>query len=761
LKDDISYRGIGLFKTLFPADKLSKPQEWVSIVMSELLRQDNNLAWDNPCLAVLARLAKSHGSELVWDAHLTSLFALFLKALDLPIGTADSVKLEKARTPSEYSVLLSGSRSEIIGKLIAYMIPEDDVSISLVYRHLTHLFKIMSSYCHPSNYGKWSPLLIRFQMSIVTHLSKRHKRFTSRRLSEDSLATIAKLMYPTLEWCLFSKNPMVVLVAAQAVQQLAALSPDEILPRILEEKISPSLDPSNLTAPHQVVSTMGVLTKLAGPLVDPNVLPDGPQWLASLLNLALPGIDINDPTKCYLTTLFYRHTISRVKLICKPSEAVDVPIDLLPLTEVLPEWSKLLVKQIFHLFSLGAPDNGGGMYLGVMPPSAAIAGLLDTLYQQLSPALFEEHLDLAHELVQSNATPETKDEVGGVLGALTLANPEATLKKFIPELHQRVVVDPRGDSDLEWCLALAAGLVERGGNAVLPYNEMLQAMIQATVGVEKRSVREGGGELLTTLIEGLSTVWPIECKGSGNMNKDSEITESVSWHIPSEAEISLCHKLVEAFTLPALDKLEAVVKGHARMASGGLAKLEDHIELLRFIFDGARMLGGIPTDTLTLPDDGDETSNVAYLVRNLEVGCHDAVGIGIGESSSQQAAYTSLRLRIVEVIKPLALQMMEGRGEAPKALEALGKLAHELLDGRLRRRGSKAVKLQYVSLKYAAQDLHLSKKYLPRELMVLKTYSQYLSQHEQCVRCLPLYPGTIITANPNPNPNPNHKSNYR
>ena len=49
--------------------------------------------WENPWLAIIARLAKAHGPSLDWSPHLNKLFGLFLSALDLPIGTADSVKV--------------------------------------------------------------------------------------------------------------------------------------------------------------------------------------------------------------------------------------------------------------------------------------------------------------------------------------------------------------------------------------------------------------------------------------------------------------------------------------------------------------------------------------------------------------------------------------------------------------------------------------------------------------------------------------------
>jgi hypothetical protein len=86
--------------------------------------------------------------------------------------------------------------------------------------------EVFESFAHPSNHGKWSPLLIRFQYSIVGNIAKRAKRYPAREVDADGMESLCRMLYQPLEWSLFSKSPQVVLMAAQALQQLASLHPE-------------------------------------------------------------------------------------------------------------------------------------------------------------------------------------------------------------------------------------------------------------------------------------------------------------------------------------------------------------------------------------------------------------------------------------------------------------------------------------------------------------------------------------------------------
>lgn len=66
---------------------------------------------------------------------------------------------------------------------------------------------------------------------------------------------------------------------------------------------------------HRTTSSISALSLLAIPLFSRSHYPAGGKHLAPLLNLTIPGIDMNDPIKTISSLIFLTHSIMGVPLI--------------------------------------------------------------------------------------------------------------------------------------------------------------------------------------------------------------------------------------------------------------------------------------------------------------------------------------------------------------------------------------------------------------------------------------------------------------
>ena len=329
--------------------------------------------------------------------------------------------------------------------------------------------------------------------------------------------------------------------------------------------------------------------------------------------------------------------------------------------------------------------------------------------------------------------------MGNVINAMCFRNPEATLARFVPMLHTRIVTEPRGKSDLEWCLAIAQGLVFRGREHLIRHEEAFKSMAKAVINHEKRELREDGLDLLSALMEGLTTVWPAEYTAYG----DRDMTEplAVEWHLPSTDELDMAHRIFETFSSEAIQTIENILAEDKR---GNLGALETPLLALEAFMQGGRMLGGMPEDPSSAEDsdndDGEEQENDDGFNDYQSNRVYGVAGVGWGESPASKAAYLTFRRALCSFIRRVATRLLDDREEAPKSLTALVRLIEEVLNGRLRREGFTQVNQKYTALKYATEELHRGKEHRPRPLRVTKVYLQHLRQHSQTVKRLPKGP---------------------
>lgn len=100
---------------------------------------------------------------------------------------------------------------------------------------------------------------------------------------------------------MFSKDPICATYAQTTLKYLGALEPQVIMPLVMERAYN-GLESVNET--HRVTAVLGCLVLVSPLLTSERRWMGGQKHLVPLLELAVPGIDINDPTK---VSLLYPH----------------------------------------------------------------------------------------------------------------------------------------------------------------------------------------------------------------------------------------------------------------------------------------------------------------------------------------------------------------------------------------------------------------------------------------------------------------------
>ncbi|KAG2467259.1 PSME4 protein, partial [Polypterus senegalus] len=190
-------------------------------------------------------------------------------------------------------------------------------------RKLSGLFNSITSFYHPSNNGRWlmklMKLLQRLPASVVWRLHReRFKKPSwltpvpdSHKLTEQDITDFVECMKQPVLLAMFSKTGS--LEAAHALQNLALMRPELVIPPVLE-KTYPALE--TLIEPHQLTATLSCVIGVARSLVSGSKrFPEGPTHMLPLLMRALPGVDPNDFSKCMITFQFIATFATLVPLV--------------------------------------------------------------------------------------------------------------------------------------------------------------------------------------------------------------------------------------------------------------------------------------------------------------------------------------------------------------------------------------------------------------------------------------------------------------
>ncbi|KAL3962762.1 hypothetical protein ACCO45_004285 [Purpureocillium lilacinum] len=579
-------------------------------------------------------------------------FTAMLRLTQIPVGQANSpytpvdylsgagVYLEKDK--KKYPVAYMMARL-IISSLSPTCLEHESSTMA----SLEALIESIDTFFHPSNQGAGRPCWDSFgELDIPDN------RKITPALKKRFVMSLKEVTFMGL----FSKSSRVSHCYYNALQGLAYLEPDLILPGALQ-RFYPSLQ--GLVEVHRTTSSLNSLQMIANVMCK---LKGYRCHITALLALALPGIDANDLNKTQYTLNFIQsvaYSIPFVPLTTEDSHIHDtqlamqwvqaemdrmerdgqnVQIDyntelsdedeaniLRSSTAGFGEFILTLLGKVFTLLE-NLPD--ANQVRGGTPEDNVINALpaaLSPLFASLSPELFDMALEKIATFVSSHVVHQARDAMAWILNALCKVNPEKTLKVFVPMLvvNIRNEIDynnaasdrttgtdylPR-DRALVWHISMLAMAVVHVGREVLTYKDELlgiaEYMQEKCRGLPTILV----SNYIHHLLLNLTHTYPIDhglyepdvikrgldVEDWGKTTSPADLT--IRWHQPSPPEIEFAVELFASQVTSAAEQLELLMSDNPFIA--GMATM----------FDPKRASGdnvGDTGDTDSVDADGDE-----------------------------------------------------------------------------------------------------------------------------------------------------------
>ncbi|KAK5647619.1 hypothetical protein RI129_002511 [Pyrocoelia pectoralis] len=627
--------------------------------------------WENQLTCLLARLASYNHGRINWEPYIPIMFIRFKRTFQLPVSyrRRQSTRPFKIETTSmaNWIVCCLGGKSDV------------------AFFHLEKFMQSLESYYHPANFGKWTPkireLLKKLALYFVQRVHcERFKKPTWEfqisdefKLTDADIERFVNIMKPCLEQAMFSGHSSQEV--AFAMQYLAALRPDIIVPIVLE-KLYISMD--SLTEPHKLLSSMICTMSVARFMAHgaKNNYPEGPTHIFPLLTSLLPGIDPNDIRKCLMTFNLISH-FSNLAPLVNSSEANRYYTDLTEEEHVICEASAGLEDFVLQLFDkicawvesnsldfirLEQSDNDNKSRLESVTETALFSVITALLYQ-CSPEIFTAALRKVHSFA-TNRILELK--VSGKLVAILCAcfaktNSKETLKLFIPDLcdtierllgdDDDIIKEEHLNDELLYNLLLLSEILD-GHSELVNYMERITKILDHTLHMTCTHGSRLSAHILNLVMTSLSFTQPIEyrsCNKPFNQHIKDFLTIrewgqpgniqnlNVSWYIPGKTEVDCIQHLLNKYLVPELEVLNKYasdeiilerkeLRSRLRIVSAILACQsvlplwnEPAIQLVDSVLDpwAFELTIGVPY-SVTMPDGGNVRKVIADTIHKVQ-----------------------------------------------------------------------------------------------------------------------------------------------
>ncbi|KAI9462941.1 hypothetical protein F5148DRAFT_1212253 [Russula earlei] len=477
---------------------------------------------------------------------------VYSTSVDGPVRPESSPSRGEGRFPSRPVAYLAGSKAmESLEKFITST----------------------ESFFHPSNSGLWSLSLTQFLRFLTSEFCKRWREeelpscktpLTHRLTPAIRRAFVLTLRTPAL-LAMFSKDPVSMGLAQSALRSLAFLEPALVMPDLLERAYS-GLEVVNET--HRTTAVLSMLGSVSLPLSSETIWLGGQKHILPLLEMCIPGIDLNDPAKTIFATMFIIAVVQNIKIgdlsstqsrlsfsSDAPGESMDVDDRLrLPdgtehgaspsLTKAeertlvrestagFADWVTSLFRRVLSLYE-NLPEEGGKKNTtgGKQEESVvkSIKSMLDLICLHLSDPLFDLVLKLVYEYATTNAKSNAVKAIGQLISSLALAHPAKTIDKFLPFCLSQVKDELKhgassvrttsshaaipSDTTLHWNISILRGCFGHDGTALLKHKadimELLSLLVDKTFSERGYS---STGRLIHRVLNTLVGVYPLNAR---------------------------------------------------------------------------------------------------------------------------------------------------------------------------------------------------------------------------------------------------------
>ncbi|TRY93382.1 hypothetical protein DNTS_032873 [Danionella cerebrum] len=563
---------------------------WFDELISLWVSVQNLPIWEVNLVSLFARLANDNVGYIDWDPFIPKIFTRILRSLNLPVGSTQmlgSRYLTNAYDISHVvlwiSALLGGPSKQ-------------------AQTQLSGLFNSIASFFHPSNHGRWlmklMKLVQRLPASVVKRLHRERYRTptwlspvpNSHLLSEQDITDFVESMKQPVLLAMFSKTGSVD--AAQALQNLALLRPELVIPPVLE-KTYPALE--TLTEPHQLTATLSCMIGVARSLVTGGQrFPEGPTHLLPLLIRALPGVDPNDFSKCMITFQFLATFVTLVPLVdCSATvhsrhDLTEAEKDLCSASAEFEDFVLQFIDRCFALIDTSTLEQTREeMETEKMTHLESLVELglsstFNTILTQCSMEIFEVALQKTYNFATTNIfeTHIAGRMVADMCRAATKCHPAEALKLFLPfccnvilqiTAHEEVTNEEELDKELMWNLQLLSEVVRVDGDQLLTYKTQLVQILQLTLHLKCKQGYALACKLLYHILRSMSLIYPREyCSVPGGIQPPTDTylpikdwgrpgdlhNLEIQWHVPSKEETEIVFWLLDHLLKPELQRLQ-------------------------------------------------------------------------------------------------------------------------------------------------------------------------------------------------------------
>ncbi|XP_052006994.1 proteasome activator complex subunit 4A-like isoform X1 [Xyrauchen texanus] len=593
-------RAMGYFELFLPTTLPPELHEkgfklWFDDLISLWVSVQNLPSWEVHLVNLFARLANDNIGYIDWDPYIPKIFTRILRSLNLPVGSSQmlvSRYLTNAYDISHVviwiSALLGGPSKQ-------------------TQTQLSGLFNSIASFFHPSNHGRWlmklMKLIQRLPASVVRRLHRERYQTPSwlspvpksHHLSEQDITDFVESMKQPVLLAMFSKTGS--LDAAQALQNLALLRPELVIPPVLE-KTYPAME--TLTEPHQLTATLSCMIAVAQSLVTGGQrFPEGPTHMLPLLMRALPGVDPNDFRKCMITFQLIATYVTLVPLVdC--SAAVQGRDDLTQVEKELclasAEFEDFVLQFIDRCFALidssTLEQTREEMETEKMTHLESLVELglsstFCTLLTQCSMEIFQVALEKIFNFATTNIfeTHVAGRMVADMCRAAAKCHPAEALKLFVPHCcnailyitaNEEVLNDEELDKGLMWNLQLLSEVTRVGGDKLLIYSSQLVQILQLTLHLKSKQGYSLACKLLHHILRSISLIYPTDyCSVPGGFQQPTDkylpIKDwgrpgdlwnlDIQWHVPNIEETEFVFYLLDLLLKPELQRLQRHTQG--------------------------------------------------------------------------------------------------------------------------------------------------------------------------------------------------------
>ncbi|EHL00675.1 putative proteasome activator complex subunit 4 [Glarea lozoyensis 74030] len=596
------------------------------------------------------------------------IFTALLRLTEIPVGQATSPYCQMVDLGAGLGLYLEKDKKKNpIGYAIARWVvmslsPSCIDKPGSILSNLEGMMESIDTFFHPSNQGNWTDMLAQIVFHLVDFFVMRWNKEQSgematppeRRINAELKRRFVLSLKEVMFMGLFSKKSKPLNYFFGAIQGLAYLEPHLILPGALQ-RFYPSLQ--GLVEVHRTQSSLCGLQMTANVMSKHKGLRC---HVTALLALALPGIDANDLSKTQHTLNFIQSVAYSIPFADLTNSSDEIHDTTLAIQWVQGEMERMEREgpnvQIDYTTELSDEDEenilrsstaGFGEFVMALlgkvftllenlpeasrvrsgsPEEAVINTLpaaLTPLFAALSPENFDKALDKVASFVQNHVVHQARDAMAFICNALCKANPEKTLKRFVPMLvvgirneidtndaasdrSSGTDVLPR-DRALVWHISMLSMIIVHVGDTLMPYKTELYDialyMQEKCKGIPTIHI----SNYIHHFLLNLTLIYPVDgaLYEPEVFEKGLDVNDwgrpldprdlTIKWHLPSKEELEFAVKLFESQVDTAVSRLTNLISDSPKISRKGKNKewsdeVSRNLAQIRLIISGVATL---------------------------------------------------------------------------------------------------------------------------------------------------------------------------